>query len=377
MASKTATATAEKPTTTTKAASAATATETKHPEPKAAAEHNRVISPTRQRDLEAAISTITKTYGDGSIMRLGDAQAKVGIEVIPTGALGLDLALGVGGLPRGRVIEIFGPESSGKTTLMLHVIANAQKTGGLAAFIDAEHALDPGYAKKLGVNLDDLLVSQPDSGEEALTICETLARSNALDVIVIDSVAALVPKAELEGEMGMATMGMQARLMSQALRKLTAILNKSKTSCIFTNQLREKVGVMFGNPETTPGGKALKFYASVRLDIRRKETIKDATGNAIGNHVKVKVVKNKVAPPFAETEFDIVYNHGINKEGSILDVGIEAGVVDKKGAWLQFNGDLIGQGKEAAQKALAEKPELAKKIVEAIMAKRNGAVVVA
>jgi recombination protein RecA len=332
----------------------------------------RVISPTRARDLEAAISTITKTYGDGSIMRLGEAQSRVGIEVIPTGALGLDLALGVGGLPRGRVIEIFGPESSGKTTLMLHVIANAQKAGGLAAFIDAEHALDPGYARKLGVNLDDLLVSQPDSGEEALTICETLARSNALDVIVIDSVAALVPKAELEGEMGMATMGMQARLMSQALRKLTAILNKSKTTCVFTNQLREKVGVMFGNPETTPGGKALKFYASVRLDIRRKDTLKDATGNAIGNHVKVKVVKNKVAPPFAETEFDIIYNHGINKEGSILDVGIEAGVVDKKGAWLQFEGELIGQGKEAAQKALAEKPDLAAKIIHTILAKRNG-----
>ena len=255
---------------------------------------------------------------------------------------------------------------------MLHLIANAQKAGGLAAFIDAEHALDPGYAKKLGVNLDNLLVSQPDSGEEALTICETLARSNALDVIVIDSVAALVPKAELEGEMGMATMGMQARLMSQALRKLTAILNKSKTTCVFTNQLREKVGVMFGNPETTPGGKALKFYASVRLDIRRKDTIKDATGAAIGNHVKVKVVKNKVAPPFAETEFDIIYNHGINKEGSILDVGIEAGVVDKKGAWLQFEGELVGQGKEAAQKALAEQPELAQKIIRAIMAKRNG-----
>ncbi len=332
----------------------------------------RVVSPTRQRDLDAAISTIQKTYGDGSIMRLGEAQARVGIEVIPTGALGLDLALGVGGLPRGRVIEIFGPESSGKTTLMLHVIANAQKAGGLAAFIDAEHALDPAYAKKLGVNLDDLLVSQPDSGEEALSICETLARSNALDVVVIDSVAALVPKAELEGEMGMATMGMQARLMSQALRKLTAILNKSKTSCIFTNQLREKVGVMFGNPETTPGGKALKFYASVRLDIRRKDTIKDAAGNAVGNHVKVKVVKNKVSPPFTETEFDIIYNHGINKEGSILDVGLENGVVEKKGAWLQFSGDLIGQGKDAAQKALAEKPELAKKIVEAIMAKRNG-----
>jgi recombination protein RecA len=327
-------------------------------------------SPARQRDLDAAISTNHKAYGDGSIMRLGDARAKVGIEVIPTGALGLDLALGVGGLPRGRVVEIFGPESSGKTTLMLHVIANAQKAGGLAAFIDAEHALDPAYAKKLGVNLDDLLVSQPDSGEEALTICETLARSNALDVIVIDSVAALVPKAELEGEMGMATMGMQARLMSQALRKLTAILNKSKTTCVFTNQLREKVGVMFGNPETTPGGKALKFYASVRLDIRRKDTLKDASGNAIGNHVRVKVVKNKVAPPFAEAEFDIIYNHGINKEGSILDVGLEAGVVDKKGAWLQFNGDLVGQGREAAQKALVEKPELAGKIIEAIMSKR-------
>jgi recombination protein RecA len=329
------------------------------------------LAATRSRDLESAISTITKTYGEGSIMRLGDERARVKIEVIPTGSLGLDLALGVGGIPRGRVVEIFGPESSGKTTLMLHVIANAQKTGGLAAFIDAEHALDPGYAKKLGVNLDDLLVSQPDSGEEALTICETLARSNALDVIVIDSVAALVPKAELEGEMGMATMGMQARLMSQALRKLTAILAKSKTTCIFTNQLREKVGVMFGNPETTPGGKALKFYASVRIDIRRKDTLKDAAGNAIGNHVKTKVVKNKVAPPFAEAEFDIIYNHGINKEGSILEVGLETGVVEKKGAWLQFEGELIGQGKDAAQKALAENAALAKKIVDAILAKRN------
>ena len=329
------------------------------------------VSVTRQRELDAAISSITKAYGEGSIMRLGDARAQTRIDVIPTGALALDLALGVGGVPRGRVVEIFGPESSGKTTLMLHVIANAQKAGGLAAFIDAEHALDPAYAKKLGVNLDDLLVSQPDSGEEALTICETLARSNALDVIVIDSVAALVPKAELEGEMGMATMGMQARLMSQALRKLTAILSKSKTTCVFTNQLREKVGVMFGNPETTPGGKALKFYASVRIDIRRKEAIKDTAGNAIGNHVKVKVVKNKVAPPFAEAEFDIIFNHGINKEGSLLDVGIDNGVVEKKGAWLQFNGELIGQGKDAAQKTLAEKPDLAKKIIEAILAKRN------
>jgi len=331
-------------------------------------------STTRQRELDSAISAITKTYGEGSIMRLGDARAQVKIDVIPTGALALDLALGVGGIPRGRVVEIFGPESSGKTTLMLHVIANAQKGGGLAAFIDAEHALDPAYAKKLGVNLDDLLVSQPDSGEEALTICETLARSNALDVIVIDSVAALVPKSELEGEMGMATMGMQARLMSQALRKLTAILAKARTTCIFTNQLREKVGVMFGNPETTPGGKALKFYASVRIDIRRKDAIKDAAGTVLGNHVKVKVVKNKVAPPFCEAEFDIIFNHGINKEGSILDVGIGNSVVEKKGAWLQFGGELIGQGKDAAQKALVEKPDLAKKIVTAILEKRASAV---
>jgi len=342
----------------------------KSTEKAAAAAPDNKANAARDRELEAAISSITKAYGDGAIMRLGDAQALKKIEVIPTGGLAIDLALGVGGVPRGRVIEIFGPESSGKTTLMLHVIANAQKAGGLAAFIDAEHALDPGYAKKLGVNLDDLLVSQPDSGEEALTICETLARSNALDVIVVDSVAALVPKAELEGEMGMATMGMQARLMSQALRKLTAILNKSKCTCIFTNQLREKVGVMFGNPETTPGGKALKFYASVRIDIRRKDTLKDAAGNAVGNHTRVKIVKNKVAPPFAEAEFDIIYNHGIDKEGCIIEVGIEHGVVEKKGAWLQFDGALIGQGKEAARKALEEKPELAQKIVDAIMAKR-------
>src|SRR5438045_3151906 len=264
------------------------------PAPDTKAAEQAKVSAARQRELEAAISSITKTYGEGSIMRLGDARSLKQIEVIPTGALAVDIALGVGGIPRGRVVEIFGPESSGKTTLMLHVIANAQKAGGLAAFIDAEHALDPAYAKRLGVNLDDLLVSQPDSGEEALSICETLARSNALDVIVIDSVAALVPKAELEGEMGMATMGMQARLMSQALRKLTAVLSRAKTTCVFTNQMREKVGVMFGNPETTPGGKALKFYASVRIDIRRKEAIKDAAGLATGNQVAGKVVKNKV-----------------------------------------------------------------------------------
>ena len=354
------------------------------PEKSAAAKSNNENIPadgvkltaTRQRDLDAAISSITKAYGEGSIMRLGQGHA-VKIEVIPTGALSLDLALGVGGIPRGRVVEIYGPESSGKTTLMLHIIANAQKSGGLAAFIDAEHALDPHYARKLGVNLDDLLVSQPDSGEEALTICETLARSNALDVIVIDSVAALVPKAELEGEMGMATMGMQARLMSQALRKLTAVLNKAKTTCLFTNQIREKVGVMFGSPETTPGGKALKFYASVRMDIRRKETLKDAAGNATGNHVRVKVVKNKVAPPFAEAEFDIIFNHGINKEGSILDVGLECGAVDKKGAWLQYNGELIGQGRDAARQALVDRPDLAAKIVASILEKKSGVTPVA
>ncbi len=343
--------------------------EAKNAEPKSN-DAPRTLDPGRQRELDAAISSITKQYGDGAIMRLGEAAATHKIEVIPTGSLGLDLALGVGGVPRGRVVEIYGPESSGKTTLMLHIIANAQRGGGLAAFIDAEHALDPNYARRLGVNLNELLVSQPDSGEEALSICETLARSNSLDVIVVDSVAALVPKAELEGEMGMATMGMQARLMSQALRKLTAILNKARTTCIFTNQIREKVGVMFGNPETTPGGKALKFYASVRIDIRRKDILKDASGAAIGNHVKVKIVKNKVAPPFAEAEFDILFNHGIDREGSLLDVGLDHGVVDKKGAWLQFNGELIAQGREAARRTLAEKPELAQRIHEAIMNKR-------
>ena len=324
----------------------------------------------RQKALEAALAQIDRAFGKGSAMKLGSKEA-MQVEAISTGSLGLDIALGVGGLPRGRVVEIFGPESSGKTTLMLHIIANAQKAGGLAAFIDAEHALDPAYAKKLGVNLDDLLVSQPDSGEEALTICETLARSNALDVIVIDSVAALVPKAELEGEMGMATMGMQARLMSQALRKLTGVLSKAKTTCIFTNQIREKVGIMFGNPETTPGGKALKFYASVRIDIRRKDVIKDSAGSAIGNHVKVKIVKNKVAPPFAEAEFDIYFNQGIDRVGSILDVGVDQGVVDKKGAWLQYNGELIGQGREAARQSLLEKPELAQKIIASIYEKRT------
>jgi recombination protein RecA len=327
---------------------------------------------TRQQNLDDAMAQITKTYGEGSIMRLGTARAQSSIEGISTGALSLDLALGIGGVPKGRIVEIFGPESSGKTTVMLHVIANSQKTGGMCAFIDAEHALDPKYAKQLGVNLDDLLVSQPDSGEEALTICETLARSGSLDVVVIDSVAALVPKAELEGDMGMATMGMQARLMSQALRKLAAILAKAKTTCIFTNQMREKVGVMFGSPETTPGGKALKFYASVRIDIRRREALKDSTGQVIGNHVKTKIVKNKVAPPFAEAEFDIMYNQGINWEGSVIDAGLRFGVLGKKGAWIQHDGELIGQGVAAAQRTLVDKPDLADLIVKQIMDKKNG-----
>ncbi len=321
--------------------------------------------------IESAMEQIRDKFGEGSIMKISDSHA-LNVESTPSGSISLDLALGVGGIPRGRVIEIYGPESSGKTTLTLHMIAEVQKKGGLAAFIDAEHALDPDYAKKIGVNLEDLLISQPDSGEQALDITETLVRSNGLDLIVIDSVAALTPRAEIEGDMGASHMGLHARLMSQALRKLTALLSKSKTTCVFTNQLREKVGVMFGNPETTPGGKALKFYASVRLDIRRKDTLKDATGAAIGNHVKVKVVKNKVAPPFAEAEFDIMFNHGINKEGSILEVGITYGVVEKKGAWLQFQGELIGQGKDAAQKTLADKPALTAQIMEAIHAKRAG-----
>ena len=320
----------------------------------------------RTADLESAIAAITKSFGEGSIMRLGAEGANLKIATISTGSLGLDIALGVGGVPRGRIIEIYGPESSGKTTLVLHIVANAQKAGGTAAFIDAEHALDPSYAAKLGVNLEELLISQPNSGEEALTICETLARSGAVDVIVIDSVAALVPRAELEGDMGMATMGMQARLMSQALRKLAAILGKSDTMCLFTNQMREKVGVMFGSPETTPGGKALKFYASVRIDIRRREQIKDNMGKVIGNHIRTKVVKNKVSPPFMEAEFDIIYGQGINWEGDLIAVGLAKGVIEKKGAWLQFEGEMIGQGKEASRKALQDEPALAQKILAKI-----------
>jgi len=319
--------------------------------------------------LDTVLAQIQKEFGDGAIMRLGDAGARVAVSAISTGSFSLDLALGVGGLPRGRVTEIFGPESSGKTTLTLHVIANAQKQGGIAAFIDAEHAMDPLYAKKIGVNIDDLLVSQPSSGEEALTIAETLIRSNALDVVVIDSVAALTPKAEIEGEMGDPQMGLQARLMSQALRKLTAVISTSKTCCIFTNQLREKIGVMFGNPETTPGGKALKFYTSVRLDIRKIGLLKDSTGKIFGNRTRVKVVKNKMAPPFLEAEFDILYAEGISWAGSIVDAALQYEILEKRGSWLSFSGEHIGQGREAAIEAVKGNPDMQKKLVDAVTEK--------
>ena len=312
--------------------------------------------------LSAVLAQIQKEYGDGAIMRLGTEGPHMQVPSIPTGALTLNLALGIGGVPRGRVVEIFGPESSGKTTLVLHIIANAQKGGGLAAFIDAEHALDPMYATKIGVNLDDLLVSQPDSGEEALNIAETLIRSNTLDVLVVDSVAALAPRAELEGAVGDSHVGLQARLMSQALRKLTSGINKSKTCCIFTNQIREKIGVMFGNPETTPGGRALKFYSSVRLDIRRLANLKDPTGKVIGNHVRVKVVKNKVAPPFTEAEFDILYAEGISWEGSVIDAALQHNLIDRRGTWLSFDGQQLGQGREAARVNLKADPALAETI---------------
>lgn len=323
----------------------------------------------KDKNLAAAVAAIQKQYGDGSIMRLGDETARVNIPVISTGAFALDLALGVGGVPRGRIVEIFGPEASGKTTLCLSIIANAQKAGGLAAFIDAEHAVDPSYAKKIGVNLDDLLISQPDSGEEALTIAETLIRSNAVDVLVVDSVAALVPRAELEGQMGDATVGAQARLMSQAMRKLTAAIHKSKTCCIFTNQIREKIGVMFGNPETTPGGRALKFYSSVRIDVRRINVIKDSAGKVVGSHVRTKIVKNKVAPPFTEAEWDIMYDVGIAKEGSVIDVATDLGVLEKKGSWLAFDGAQIGQGRESAKDYLRANPKTLDAIVAAVQAK--------
>ena len=311
--------------------------------------------------LDVALGQIEKQFGKGSIMRLGEDKAHVHVESIPTGALSLDIALGVGGMPRGRVVEIFGPESSGKTTLALSVIANAQKRGGQAAFVDAEHAFDAAYAKKLGLNLDNLLISQPDSGEQALEITEVLVRSNAIDVIVIDSVAALVPKAEIEGEMGASHMGLQARLMSQALRKLTSAISRSKTCTIFINQIRMKIGVMFGNPETTPGGRALKFYSSVRLDIRRREAIKEGDV-VVGNRVRVKVVKNKVAAPFRQAEFDLLYNEGISYIGSVIDVGIEKGIIEKSGAWFSFAGERLGQGKDKVKNFLKDNPSTVKAI---------------
>ncbi len=327
-------------------------------------------APSRDKNIDLAVSAITKQFGEGSIMRLGSS-SKMKVETLTTGSLAIDLALGVGGLPKGRIVEIYGPESSGKTTFCLSVIAEAQKAGGLAAFIDVEHALDPKYARVLGVNLDDLLVSQPDSGEDALNIAETLIRSNSIDVIVIDSVAALISKQELDGQMGDATVGSQARLMSQAMRRLTAVVNKTKCICIFTNQIREKIGVMFGNPETTPGGRALKFFASVRLDIRRKDQIKTPEGKVVGNRTKIKVVKNKVAPPFTEVEFDIMYDEGISKVGSLLDLGLEHKILEKKGAWIAHEGQLIGQGRDAAKATLREKPELAEKISKAVLEKVN------
>ncbi len=324
----------------------------------------------RNKNLDLALQQIAKDYGDGAIMRLGD-HSQTNIDVIPTGNIMIDRALGVGGVPRGRIVEIYGPESSGKTTLTLTIIAQAQRRGGLAAFIDVEHALDPKYAQRLGVNLDDLLVSQPSSGEEALRICETLVRSNALDVIVLDSVAALVTKQELEGEIGDSTVGTQARLMSAAMRKLTALIAKARTCCIFTNQIREKIGVMFGSPETTPGGKALKFYSSVRMDIRRIGAIKQGDGTVTGNRTRVKVVKNKVAPPFTEAEFDIMYNEGISNVGSLIDIALEKNVIEKRGSWLSFNGNQLAQGRDAAKEALKADQNLYKEIEEATLASMN------
>jgi recombination protein RecA len=321
----------------------------------------------REKALDAAIAQIERQFGKGAVMRLGQ-EGRAPIEVIPSGSIALDVALGIGGLPRGRVVEIYGPESSGKTTIALHAVANAQRAGGVAGFIDAEHALDPEYARKLGVDTDNLLVSQPDSGEQALEIADMLIRSGALDVVVVDSVAALVPRAEIDGEMGDSHVGLQARLMSQALRKLTGAISASKTTAIFINQLREKVGVMFGSPETTTGGKALKFYASIRLDVRRIETLKDGQ-DAVGNRVRVKVVKNKLAPPFRQAEFDILFGEGISREGNLIDLGVEHGIVRKAGAWYTYEGDQLGQGKENARKFLKDNPELADELEKKIKEK--------
>lgn len=325
------------------------------------------MSENKQEALKAALSQIEKSFGKGSIMKLGEQE---GLEIpsISTGSLGLDIALGIGGLPRGRIVEIYGPESSGKTTLTLHIVAEAQKAGGTCAFVDAEHALDPAYAKKIGVDIDNLIISQPDSGEQALEIADTLVRSGAIDVLIVDSVAALVPKAELEGEMGDSHMGLQARLMSQALRKLTASVSKSNALVVFINQIRMKIGVMFGNPETTTGGNALKFYSSVRMDIRRVGSIKDKE-NVIGNETRVKIVKNKVAPPFKTVDFDIMYNQGISREGEIIELGVKAGVIEKSGAWFSYNSERIGQGKENARQWLKDNPKVAQELIKKIMEK--------
>lgn len=325
----------------------------------------------KKKALEMALGQIEKQFGKGAVMKLGE-NSNMSFDVIPTGALGLDIALGVGGMPRGRIVEIFGPESSGKTTVALHVVAEAQKAGGEAAFIDAEHALDPLYARKLGVDIDNLIVSQPDTGEQALEIAEALVRSGAIDIIVIDSVAALVPKAEIDGEMGDSHVGLQARLMSQALRKLAGVISKSKTTAVFINQLREKVGIMFGNPETTPGGRALKFYSSVRLDVRKTETLKQGT-EVIGNRTKVKVVKNKVAPPFKEAEFDIIYGEGISREGNILDIGVNLDIISKSGAWFSYNGQRIGQGRENVKQFLKENKDIANEVEKKIRENYNKA----
>ena len=322
--------------------------------------------------LNAVLAQIEKSYGKGAIMKLGSNAGNTDIEVIPTGCLSLDLALGVGGLPRGRMVEIYGPESSGKTTVALHAVAQAQKMGGVAAFVDAEHALDPVYAKKLGVDLDELYVSQPDTGEQALDIVDALVRSSAVDIIVVDSVAALTPKAEIEGDMGDSHVGLQARLMSQALRKLTAIVNKSKTCVVFINQLREKVGVMFGNPEVTPGGKALKFYASVRIDVRKTDILKDTEG-AAGNRTRAKVVKNKLAPPFRQAEFDIMYGEGVSQEGCLIDLGVQYDVIKKSGAWFSYNDQKVANGREKMRQFLKDNPELAAEIEEKIRAAAKGA----